>query len=63
MEPTELTIEYEEQTIGPDEQLHVTAESADNVRILDVTQIGPDLRYRYAVIWENGTAPNDGDGS
>lgn len=52
----QIVIEYEETYVCKGKPLEVSAPSAECVRVLDVTQVADDLRYRYAIIWENGDA-------
>lgn len=57
-EPIPIRVEYGEEHLPEGEELELYAATALHVKILDVTQVGPDLRYRYAILWENGeTAP------
>jgi hypothetical protein len=61
-----IRIEYVEEHIAPGKELEVYAASADHVRVLDVTQVGSEMRVRYVVLWENGArvhagANSDGD--
>lgn len=43
-----ITIEYHEAHVPPDER--VEAGGGGRVQVLEVLQVGPDLRIRYVVI-------------
>lgn len=51
-----IRVEFEETYVDIGTPLEITAEAHENVRLMDVAQVGNQLRYRYAVIWENGDA-------
>lgn len=54
--PKLIRVEFEETYVDIGKPLEITAQAHENVRLMDVIQVGDQLRYRYAIIWENGDA-------
>lgn len=51
--PKLIRVEFEETYVDIGKPLEISAEAHENVRLMDVIQVGDQLRYRYAIIWEN----------
>ena len=52
----QFRIEFEETHVPKDQPLEVVAEDVEYIQLFEIIPVGQELRYRYAVIWENGDA-------